>query len=116
MEQEQESTFTKDDVVNAVLFVCKRVPGWYPTKEWIEYLYDNCADKLEGKTFDEQINAIGDRVRWMYFHRRTEFFDGSCIGYTIFRRDAEEFIRLIWWSKSFANRYMTDLLNHPIVL
>lgn len=117
MEQEQEQpTFTKGDVVNAVLFVCKRVPGWYPTKEWVEHLCDGCKEKLEGKTFDQQVDLLGAEVRYMYLSRYVKYYDGIRLDNCIFRRDADNFVSLIWWSKSFANKYMTNILNRPIVL
>ena len=105
----------KDEVVEAVLKVCKRVPCWNVPKEWLVELYESTIEDFDGKDFTAQVDTLGARVKYMYFRKHYMFFDSTRLDVEIFRWGVgDTFIRHIDWSKSAENGWLTDLLGHPI--
>lgn len=110
----EATTPTKDDVVNAVLKVCKRIPGWRVTKDWLEDLYDH-SDGIRSKDFDAQLKEMGELLRYSYLDRHICYHDGIRLDHGIFQfAAADNFIHLISWPESVKRGYLTNILGHAI--
>ena len=95
------------DVTEAVSYVCGLFPGWHIPKVWLEELYDSIKGITE-KNFEEQVNALGDRVKHMYLNRYVKYYHGTRLDQDMFYGGADDFIRLVSWSQSFQRGVLID--------
>lgn len=104
----------KDDVLNAVLKVCRLIPGWRVPKEWLEELYSQ-VDGISDQDFTTQVEQLGGRVKYMYLRRHLHFYDATRLDVDMFRFGAaDSFIRRLSWPKSAERDRLVDHIGDEI--
>ena len=108
MEEKKEAT-VKDQVVDAVFWVCKKFPGWRVPKAWLEEMYDSVEGIQDVEDFDTQIDELGKKVVHMYLARMVKFYNGIRLDVGMFYGGADDYIRLVSWSRSSMRGVLIDV-------
>lgn len=101
---------SKEQVIEAVQSVCDIIGGWHMNDVFLKELYDkaDAESKFNDKNLEEQIDTLGAEVVYMYLSRYVKHQYGTRLDLCIFRRNADDFIRLLSWSQSAARGVLID--------